>query len=79
MSSRDCVIHGYLGANQYHRRYRSTDFSLSLRLFANVLSGTVMMALIYGLLGFLLQHGLQHFMCILICSQEQFRRMYSVC
>ena len=37
--------------------------SLSLRLFANILSGTAIMALI----------------CTLICSQEQFRRMYSVC
>ena len=29
----------------------AVPISLSLRLFANVLSGTVMMALIYGLLG----------------------------
>ena len=31
----------------------AVPISLSLRLFANVLSGTVMMALIYGLLGFI--------------------------
>ena len=31
--------------------YVAVPISLSLRLFANVLSGTVMMALIYGLLG----------------------------
>ena len=31
----------------------AVPISLSLRLFANVLSGTVMMALLYGLLGFI--------------------------
>lgn len=31
----------------------AVPISLSLRLFANVLSGTVMMALVYGLLGFI--------------------------
>ena len=31
----------------------AVPISLSLRLFANVLSGTVMMALIYGLIGWI--------------------------
>lgn len=36
----------------------ATPFSLSLRLFGNVLSGTVMMALVYGLLPLLVKIGL---------------------
>lgn len=36
----------------------ATPFSLSLRLFGNVLSGTVMMSLIYGLLPIFLKLGL---------------------
>ena len=31
----------------------AVPISLSLRLFANILSGTVMMALVYGLLGWI--------------------------
>ena len=53
----------------------AVPISLSLRLFANVLSGTVMMALIYGLL----YSGRLFCMFILICSQVQYRHMYSVC
>lgn len=40
----------------------ATPFSLSLRLFGNVLSGTVMMALIYGLLPIFLKLGIPSFL-----------------
>ena len=49
----------------------AVPFSLSLRLFGNVLSGTVIMALLYGLLS--------QIAIILTSFQGLFRHMYSVC
>lgn len=53
--------------------------SLSLRLFANVLSGTVIMALVYGLLGVIATAWPAALHVYFDLFPEQSRRMYSVC
>lgn len=57
----------------------AVPFSLSLRLFGNVLSGTVIMALLYGLLSKIAILWRDFCISILIFSQEQSRHTYSVC
>lgn len=58
----------------------ATPVSMSLRLFGNVMAGTVMMALYYGLLPIFAKLVFrQHCMFILTCFQVRYRRMYLRC
>lgn len=58
----------------------ANPISISLRLFANLLSGIIIMGLWYGMMPWSPRLVFRrHYMCTVIYSQDAFRRMYSVC